>query len=148
MFKHLPVPADGSPLSAKATQEAVGLTREAGARIATASMAEPFPYVAFSKPAFLPDPARCEKRMHGQARRNAGEVAEAAKVQRDAGVPGEARLALSFRPCEEIAGLADDLGCNGSFMASRGRNGVDWLFAGSATRTALSRSTLPAKVFR
>ena len=80
MLKHLPVPADGPPLSAGATRAAVGLAREAGARIATASMAEPLPYSVFSKPAFLPDHTGCQQRMQDRARRHVEEVAE---VRRD-----------------------------------------------------------------
>jgi nucleotide-binding universal stress UspA family protein len=145
MFKHLLVPTDGSPLSAKATQAAVSFAKEAGARITAVSVAEPFPYSALSESAFLPDQARYEKQMQDQARRHVDEVAEAA---RSAGVPCETRVALSFSPYEEIVRLADELGCDAIFMASHGRKGINKLFVGSETQKVLAHSTLPVMVFR
>jgi nucleotide-binding universal stress UspA family protein len=145
MFKHLLVPTDGSPLSAKATQAAVSFAKEAGARITAVSVAEPFPYSALSESAFLPDQARYEKQMQDQARRHVDEVAEAA---RSAGVPCETRVALSFSPYEEIVRLADELGCDAIFMASHGRKGINKLFVGSETQKVLAHSPLPVMVFR
>lgn len=145
MFKHLLVPTDGSPLSAKAVQAAISFAKEAGARITTVSVAEPFPYSALSESAFLPDQTRYEKQMQDHARRHVDEVA---KLARDAGVPCETRVALSFSPYEEIVRLADELGCDAIFMASHGRKGVNRLFVGSETQKVLAHSTLPVMVFR
>src|SRR5687767_11129037 len=80
MFRHLLVPTDGSPLSGKAAQAAVGLAKEAGARITTVSVAEPFPYSALSESAFLPDQTRYEVQMREHAERYVGEVAELARA--------------------------------------------------------------------
>lgn len=145
MFKHLLVPTDGSPLSAKATQAAVSFAREAGARITALSVAEPFPYSALSESAFLPDQSRYEQEMRDQARNYVDEVARQA---RDAGVPCEGRVALSFSPYEEIVRMADELGCDAIFMASHGRKGINKLFVGSETQKVLAHSTLPVMVFR
>lgn len=145
MFKHLLVPTDGSPLSAKAVQAAVGFAKEAGARITALSVAEPFPFSALSESAYLPDQTRYEKQMRDQARNYVDDVAEEA---RDAGVPCETRVALSFSPYEEIVRLADELGCDAIFMASHGHKGISRLFVGSETQKVLAHSTLPVMVFR
>jgi nucleotide-binding universal stress UspA family protein len=145
MFKHLLVPTDGSPLSAKAAQAAVNFAREAGARITALSVAEPFPYSALSESAFLPDQSRYEQQMQDHARRHVNEVSELARA---AGVPCETRVVLSFSPYEEIVRLADELGCDAIFMASHGRKGINRLFVGSETQKVLAHSTLPVMVFR
>jgi nucleotide-binding universal stress UspA family protein len=145
MFKHLLVPTDGSPLSAKAAQAAVNFASEVGARITALSVAEPFPYSALSESAFLADQTRYQQQAQDHARRHVNEVSE---VARAAGVPCETRVASSFSPYEEIVRLADELGCDAIFMASHGRKGINRLFLGSETQKVLAHSTLPVMVFR
>ena len=145
MFRHLLVPTDGSQLSARAAQAAVGFAKEAGASITAVSVAEPFPYSALSESAFLPDQSRYEVQMREHAKRYVSEVAELARA---AGVPCETRVALSFSPYEEIVRLAGELGCDAIFMASHGRKGITRLFLGSETQKVLAHTTLPVMVFR
>ena len=145
MFRHLLVPTDGSPLSAKAAQAAVNFAREVGARLTALSVAEPFPYSALSESAFLPDQVRFEKQMQDHARRYVDDVAELAAA---AGVPCDTRVALSFSPYEEIVRTAEELGCDAVFMASHGRKGLNRLFVGSETQKVLAHTTLPVMVFR
>jgi len=145
MFKHILIPTDGSPLSAKAVQAAVNFARETGARITALSVAEPFPYSALSESAFLPDQTRYEKQMQDHAQRYVDDVAE---IARAAGVPCETRVALSFSPYEEIVRLAQEQGCDVIFMASHGRKGINRLFVGSETQKVLAHSNLPVMVFR
>lgn len=145
MFRHLLVPTDGSPLSAKAAQAAVNFAREVGARLTALSVAEPFPYSALSESAFLPDQTRFEKQMQDHARRYVEDVAELAAA---AGVPCDTRVALSFSPYEEIVRTAEELDCDVVFMASHGRKGINRLFVGSETQKVLAHSALPVMVFR
>ena len=145
MFRHLLVPTDGSPLSAKAAQAAVNFAKEVGARLTALSVAEPFPYSALSESAFLPDQVRFEKQMQDHARRYVDDVAELAAA---AGVPCDTRVALSFSPYEEIVRTAEELGCDAVFMASHGRKGLNRLFVGSETQKVLAHTTLPVMVFR
>jgi nucleotide-binding universal stress UspA family protein len=145
MFKHLLVPTDGSPLSAKAVQAAVSFAKDAGARITALSVAEPFPYSALSESAFLPDQTRYEQQMQDHAKRY---VEDVAAIARAAGVPCETRVALSFSPYEEIVRLAQEHGCDAIFMASHGRKGLNRLFVGSETQKVLAHSNLPVMVFR
>ncbi|RYD84270.1 MAG: universal stress protein, partial [Sphingomonadales bacterium] len=114
MFKHLLVPTDGSPLSAKAAKAAVEFAAAVGARITALSVAEPYPYSALAESTYLPDQSRYEKEMQDNARRFVTEVAELASA---AGVQCDARVALSFSPYEEITNTAKDLGCDAIFMA-------------------------------
>ena len=145
MFRHLLVPTDGSPLSAKAAQAAVNFAREVGARVTALSVAEPFPYSALSESAFLPDQTRFEKQLQDHARRFVDDVAELAAA---AGVPCDTRVALSFSPYEEIVRTAEELGCDAVFMASHGRKGLNRLFVGSETQKVLAHTALPVMVFR
>ena len=145
MFRHLLVPTDGSPLSAKAARAAVDFAREVGARITALSVAEPFPYSALSESAFLPDQAGFEKQMQEHARTFVNEVAELASA---AGVACETRVALSFSPYEEIVRTGEELGCDVIFMASHGRKGINRLFVGSETQKVLAHTALPVMVFR
>jgi nucleotide-binding universal stress UspA family protein len=145
MFKHLLVPTDGSPLSAKAARAAIEFAKSVGARITTLSVAEPYPYSALADTSYLPDQGRYEKEMQDNARRFTGEVAELASA---AGVPCDARVGLSFSPYEEITSTAKDLGCDAIFMASHGRKGINRLFVGSETQKVLAHTTLPVMVFR
>jgi nucleotide-binding universal stress UspA family protein len=145
MFRHLLVPTDGSPLSAKAAQAAVNFAKEVGARLTALSVAEPFPYSALSESAFLPDQTRFEKQMQDHARRYVEDVAELAAA---AGVPCDTRVALSFSPYEEIVRTAEELGCDAVFMASHGRKGLNRLFVGSETQKVLAHTALPVMVFR
>ena len=145
MFRHLLVPTDGSPLSAKAAQAAVNFAKEVGARITALSVAEPFPYSALSESALLPDQMRYEKQMQDHARQFVNSVAELAS---GAGVACDTRVALSFSPYEEIVRTGEDLGCDVIFMASHGRKGINRLFVGSETQKVLAHTALPVMVFR
>jgi len=145
MFRHLLVPTDGSPLSTKAAKAAIEFAQAAGARITTLSVAEPYPYSALAESTYLPDQGRYEKEMEDRARQFVAEVAELAAA---AGVACDTRVALSFSPYEEITNTAKDLGCDGIFMASHGRKGINRLFVGSETQKVLAHTTLPVMVFR
>lgn len=145
MFKHLLVPTDGSPLSAKAARAAIEFAKVAGARITALSVAEPYPYSAMAESAYLPDQTRYEKEMQDHAHRFVAEVAELASAD---GVPCDTRVGLSFSPYEEITATARDLGCDAIFMASHGRKGINRLFVGSETQKVLAHTMLPVMVFR
>ena len=145
MFKHLLVPTDGSPLSAKAARAAIEFAKAVGARITALSVAEPYPYSAMVESAYLPDQSRYEKEMQDHAQRFVAEVAELASAD---GVPCDTRVGLSFSPYEEITTTAKELGCDAIFMASHGRKGINRLFVGSETQKVLAHTMLPVMVFR
>ena len=48
MYKHILVPTDGSDITHKAVQAAIGLARLSGAKLSTPWGKEPFPYIASS----------------------------------------------------------------------------------------------------
>src|SRR6478609_12135477 len=49
MFKRILVPTDGSDITAKAVNAAIGMARVHGAQLYTLSVKEPFPYSAVSE---------------------------------------------------------------------------------------------------
>jgi nucleotide-binding universal stress UspA family protein len=49
MYKHILVPTDGSDLTKKAVDTAIGLAKALGATLYTMSVKEPFPYSAISE---------------------------------------------------------------------------------------------------
>lgn len=146
MFKTILVPTDGSSLSDKAIQFAVEFAGLHGGKIATVSVAEPYPqYAAFSETAFIPDSDIYEKQAQEFAQQHVQKVAAAAAA---ANVPCETRVALSFSPYEEIIKAAKEFQCDAIFMASHGRKGINKLFLGSETQKVLAHSTIPVLVFR
>ncbi|MGZ3241116.1 MAG: universal stress protein, partial [Burkholderiaceae bacterium] len=75
-------------------------------------------------------------------------VDKVALVAKEAKVPCETCVALSFSPYEEIIRTAKKYECDAVFMASHGRKGLNKLFLGSETQKVLAHSTIPVLVYR
>lgn len=145
MFKSILLPVDGSELSEKAVLAAIDFARDGRCRITGMTVVEPYPWSALAEPMFLPDPVKWERDNKELAQRNVDKLAEAAKA---AGVQCETLIAEGDDPADEIVRVARERGCDGIFMASHGRRGLDRLVLGSVTQKVLLKSTLPVVVFR
>lgn len=54
MYQHILVPTDGSDITRKAVETAIGLAKAVGARVSTVTVKEPFPYSAVSEMQAIP----------------------------------------------------------------------------------------------
>ncbi len=144
MFKNILVPTDGTELSAKAIDGAVGLARQLGAKIVGVTVVEPYSYASLSeyRPESFED---YEARMDKVARERLEKLENAAKA---ANVTAEAVIAKSFSPYEAIIETAKARGCDVIFMASHGRRGLNAILLGSETQKVLTHSSIPVMVFR
>ena len=144
MFKTILVPTDGSEITAKAVQTAIGLAKLTGGRIVTLGVKEPFPYSAISEMQPVP-PQEFYDAQERIAVANVKEVTSAASA---AGVGCDGSTVEALHPWEAIIDHAKLQNCDLIVMASHGRRGVSALLLGSETQKVLTHSTLPVMVVR
>ena len=147
MYKHILIPTDGSPLSAKAIAAGVELAKAIGAKV-TALFAAPAPtpivYENFLPVGYMA-PDEHEAMVARAAKRYLGVAEAAAKA---AGVPCETLTVTSEYPAETILETAAKRRCDLIFMASHGRRGMQALLLGSETQKVLAHAKTAVFVFR
>jgi len=144
MFKRILVPTDGSDITAKAVDTAIGLAKSLGARLYTISVKEPFPYSAISE--MQPTPPH--EFFDAQERIAARRIQQVREACDAASVPCEAHTIEALHPWEAIIEHAQRMECDLLVMASHGRRGVTALLLGSETQKVLTHSKLPVLVVR
>ena len=144
MFKRILVPTDGSDITTKAIDTAVGLARTLGAQIQAISVKEPFPYSAISE--MQPTPP--QEFFDAQERIAAKRIQAVTAACATAGVPCEAFTIEALHPWEAIIEHAKSQQCDLLVMASHGRRGVSALLLGSETQKVLTHSSVPVQVVR
>ena len=147
MFKHILIPTDGSPASAKAIKAGVALAKEMGARVTG------FHGVGASTYGYYGEIMLIDERRYAQAERGflaAGEqhVEQIAKTARRAGVPFQPLVARTGATYQGILDAARRRKCDVIFMASHGRRGFKGLLLGSVTQQVLAHSKIPVLVYR
>jgi nucleotide-binding universal stress UspA family protein len=144
MYKRILFPTDGSDITAKALQSALGLAKLCGAEIQALAVMEPFPYSAISEMQPVPPQEFFDAQLRvAQARIKI--VTDAAAA---AGVVCRGHTVEAFHPWEAILDHGKAQGCDLVVMASHGRRGVSALLLGSETQKVLTHSTLPVLVVR
>ncbi len=147
MFKHLLVATDGSKLSAKAVNHALGLARALGAKLTGFYASSDYPTPVYSEASiYIPMnrkeyAAACKK----EADYVLSPIAAKAKT---AGVEFNAVQAIAPVPWQAILGAAKRNKCDGIVMASHGRRGVSALLLGSETQKVLTHTKVPVIVVR
>lgn len=144
MFKRILVPTDGSDITAKAVDTAIGLAKSVGARIYTIGVKEPFPYSAISE--MQPTPP--QEFFDAQERIATKHVHAVRDACAAAGVPCEAHTVEALHPWEAIIDHAKRMECDLLVMGSHGRRGVSALLLGSETQKVLTHSKIPVLVVR
>jgi len=130
MYKHILIPTDGSPPSAKAIQEGIALAKCLGAKVTGITVSIPFDTSALD-PLMVSDTAeQYKKDCEDRAEQFLGAIKLAAEA---AGVPCEV-VHVTADPYEGIIDTAISRGCDLIFMASHGRKGVSALVLGSETK--------------
>lgn len=147
MFKHLLVPTDGSELSIRTIQRAVGFAGEIGARITFFAAKRDYP-VSFFGPTGLTDPETRQKFIDAADREAADNLAAALAEARAVGVDAAAVSEVCETPHDGIIAAALGRDCDLIFMASHGRRGLKGLLLGSETHKVLTYSTIPVLVYR
>lgn len=147
MYKHLLVPTDGSALSGKAVEHAIGLARALNARLTAfyASPEYPTPIVAEG---IVLEPVSLEE-YEARAKEEARAILQPVVKQAEAAglVCGSEHL-IAAVPWEAILRTATKVGADSIVMASHGRRGLSAMILGSETQRVLTHSTIPVVVVR
>jgi len=145
MFKHLLLPTDGSPLSARAIDQGVALARQLGAKVSMITVLEPLR--AFNASSELLADVR--ESFEKNSREAADRTLQAAADQAAAlGVQASTTVVTGSQPYRQIIDAAAKGGCDLIVMASHGRRGVSGLLVGSVTQKVLTHSSIPVLVIR
>ena len=144
MYKRILFPTDGSDITAKALQAALGLAKLCNAEIHTLAVMEPFPYSAISEMQPVPP----QEFYDAQERIAAEHVKAVVDAAVAAGVACQAHTVEALHPWEAILDHAKAQSCDLLVMASHGRRGMSALLLGSETQKVLTHSTLPVLVVR
>ncbi|MBL8362574.1 MAG: universal stress protein [Rubrivivax sp.] len=144
MYKHILVPTDGSDITHKAVQAAIGMARLSGAKLSTLSVKEPFPYSAISEMQPVPPQEFFDAQERIAAARVKGVVDEAAA----AGLSCSGSTVEALHPWEAILDHAQQNGVDLIVMASHGRRGLNAILLGSETQRVLIHTKLPVLVVR
>lgn len=144
MYQHILVPTDGSDITRKAVETAIGLAKAVGARVSTVTVKEPFPYSAVSEMQAIP-PQEFFEAQDRIANQHVQAVKDACAA---AGLNCTGTAVEALHPWEAILEQAKTGHCDLIVMASHGRRGVSALLLGSETQKVLTHSTVPVLVVR
>ena len=147
MFKHILIPTDGSPLSARAVKAGLRLAQETGARVTGYHAADPVRthYYGEGFAAGTSVIRELERRQQEAARKHLAPLERAARA---AGVPFDTVIDTPSSTYEGIVGTAKKRRCDAIVMASHGRRGLAGVLLGSVTQQVLSHSRIPVMVTR
>jgi nucleotide-binding universal stress UspA family protein len=145
MFNSILLATDGSALSDKTVDAAIGFAKSNGSKIVALSVIETYAYLPITSLSAGTDVGGLEEVLKDQAQKDVGKIAALAGK---AGVACEVHTVVGWNPHDEIIKCAVDHGCDLIFMGSHGRKGLDKLLLGSVTQKVLTYSPLPVLVFK
>ncbi len=144
MYKRILFPTDGSDITAKALQTALGLAKLTGAEMHVVAVKDPFPYGAISE--MQPTPP--QEFLDAQERVAKARVKQATDAAAAAGIGTQGFTVEAVHPWEAIIDHAKAQACDLVVMASHGRRGLSALLLGSETQKVLTHIDLPVLVVR
>jgi nucleotide-binding universal stress UspA family protein len=145
MFKTILLATDGSPLSDLAVQAAIDFAKTNGSKIVGLSVVDSYAYLPMTALSGGVDLGALQSVMEDQAQDSVERVRALAA---GAGVECEIHTLTGCSPCEGILKSAQEHGCDGIFMASHGRAGLDKMLLGSVAQKVLAKSTIPVLIFK
>jgi len=147
MFKHILIPTDGSPVSAKAVKAGIAFAKQSGAKVTGYHAVEPVPTHLYGE-GYVADKAMVaefERRRRDAAKKRIAAIArEAAK----AGVRFEPLVQIARTPYEGIVEAARKRKCDLILMSSHGHRGFSRLLLGSVADKVIQLSKVPVLVYR
>ena len=144
MYTRILVATDGSDITSKAVQAAIGLARLSGGSLVAISVKEPFPYSAISEMQPVPP----QEFYDAQERIAAQRIKEVVGAAEASGLKCDGFTVEALHPWEAILDQAKTAGCDLIVMASHGRRGIAALLLGSETSRVLTHSALPVLVVK
>ncbi len=148
MYKHILIPTDGSPLSARAVKAGIALAKSLGARITACHVSAELSAPVYGEGEMFAGLVS-KKRLQKESASYAHKLLDAVERQAAAaGVEAQGEHVFSNAPFEAILGTARRRRCDLMVMASHGRRGVSALLLGSETQKVLTHSKIPVLVIR
>jgi nucleotide-binding universal stress UspA family protein len=153
MYKHLLVPTDGSKLSLKALDTALGVARALDAKVTVLTVTPSYPPI-YAGDGFVLEPLTAKEWKGIYDKKNADVNAEVTKrvnkLQAGKAYPVTTDfVAVSDDdPYQAIINAAKRRKCDLIVMASHGRRGVSAILIGSETTKVLTHSKIPVLVCR
>ena len=148
MYKHILVPTDGSPISARAVKQAVTFAKSLGAKITAIHVSQEYRSMmdeGFAVPAYATFRKRFEEE---SAKRSNALLTGIKSTAKAAGVECDGVAVVNNLPYEAIIKQAKKTKCDLIMMASHGRKGLQSILLGSETAKVLTHSTIPVLVVR
>ena len=147
MYTKILVATDGSTLSKKAVNHAIGLAALSGAELVAVKVIPRYPqsYFEGSIPLSTEDVARVEKQWLDAGQTVVDAVKKAATAK---GVTVKAVTVKSDLVSDALIAAAKKHKADLIVMASHGRKGIKRLLLGSETQQVLTHSTVPVLVLR
>lgn len=130
MYRHILVPTDGSPLSARAEKAAIEMARKFKARITVAHIVEPWSPRRPSLVPGVPPPSKLEYEKQVALRGKATTGRVLARMRR-AKVQARAVVESDDSPGDALVRLARLGECDLIVMASHSRSGIERILLGS-----------------
>jgi nucleotide-binding universal stress UspA family protein len=147
MFKHILIPTDGSPVSAKAVKAGIAFAKESGAKVTGYHAVEPAPTRLYGE-GYVADKqmiAEFERRRLAAAKKHIRSIAREALK---AGVSFEPLVKTARTPYEGIVEAAQKRKCDLILMSSHGERGLARLILGSVADKVIQLSKVPVLVYR
>lgn len=146
-YRRLLVPTDGSELSDRAVEQAVGLAGALGAEVRFLHVQISFP-ISLVGVGELVEPSTIDALVTAARQRAETILGAAMAVADQAGVKAESSVQTNPMPHRVIVEEAQQQGCDLIVMASHGRQGLEGLLIGSETQRVLTHSPCPVLVVR
>ena len=144
MYKRILIPTDGSDITTKAVQAAIGLARITGAQLHAIAVKEPFPYSAISEMQPVPP----QDFFDAQERIASARIKAVVAGAQAEGIACQGFSVEALHPWEAIIDHAKTQQCDLIVMASHGRRGISAMLLGSETQRVLIHTTLPVLIVR
>jgi len=147
MFKHILIPTDGSPQSAKAIAGAIEFAKAIGAKVTGLFAAPPATPILYRDhlPSGFGTMEDHKRIIEDSAARYLDVVTQAAK---QAGVPCEVVTVTSDYPADTILETAAKRSCDLIVMATHGRRGISGVLLGSEAQRVVTHAKIPVLVYR
>ena len=141
MYRHILVPTDGSPASERAQQAAVQVARRLRARITAVRVIAPYsPQAAAEIGVSRPAPLSREQYLLAAAQRADMMLRRVTALARAARVTAVRLTVVDDDTGNALVRTAREAGCDLIVMGSKGRRGIERIFAGSVSSDVLSNS--------